>query len=504
MPKYAPAIFIALVLFALVPFVAWRMQPSPSSPERTAAIPAAPAFALTETRVANGGTFELRAAELLTVVDGRENRMLAYNGSIPGPVLRVRQGDEITVAFRNDLAEPTTVHWHGLRVTNDNDGVPDVTQEPVPPGGTFAYALRFPDPGAYWYHPHVREDKQQDMGLYGTIVVEPADPAYWPAADREEHLVLDDILSQKGFLAPHFDDAIDYALMGRYGNVMLVNGGPRAAFAAKKGETVRFYVTNVANARPFRVSFGGAPMTLVGTDGGRAESAAEVPEVTLAPSERAIIDVTFPEEREYAIEHRTPRRVYPLGRVSVSGSVDARAAEAADAVADFDAIRAHLDRAPDAAWDLGVTTSHMMAHHADSEAIEWEDDMGMMNAHMTEKSTRWHITDKATGLRNMDIGTSWMSGEYRKIRISNSEEGAHPMQHPMHLHGQRFVVAAIDGQPNETLEWKDTVLVPKGTTVDIVVEVTNPGKWMMHCHIAEHLGAGMMTEVMVHGEDLVR
>jgi FtsP/CotA-like multicopper oxidase with cupredoxin domain len=111
--------------------------------------------------------------------------MLSYNGSIPGPTLRVQQGSEIVVNVSNETDMETTVHWHGLSLENRYDGVPHQTQEPMSSGDRYTHGLTFPDAGLYWYHPHMREDHAQEMGLYGNIIVEPREPSYWPAADRE-------------------------------------------------------------------------------------------------------------------------------------------------------------------------------------------------------------------------------------------------------------------------------------------------------------------------------
>jgi FtsP/CotA-like multicopper oxidase with cupredoxin domain len=160
-------------------------------------------------RLADGGHFDLSMSPVRKDLDDRKLsdgasgahlRMLAYNGSIPGPTLRVPQGARITVDVRNDGDVETTVHWHGLRLENRFDGVPHETQEPIPVGGGYRCQVQFPDPGFYWYHPHLREDFAQEMGLYGTLVVDPADPEYWPAVDRELTLTLDDLLVEDGLL----------------------------------------------------------------------------------------------------------------------------------------------------------------------------------------------------------------------------------------------------------------------------------------------------------------
>ncbi len=161
----------------------------------TTGLPAA--VAQREHVLSDGAVFELTAAPVSRRLAGRTVRMLAYNGSLPGPLLRVRQGSTLTVRFRNQLELDSSVHWHGVRVDNASDGVPGVTQDPVRPGELFTYRLRFPDAGLFWYHPHHREDMTQELGLYGGILVEPAagpgTPGAWPEVDREVVLFVDDI-----------------------------------------------------------------------------------------------------------------------------------------------------------------------------------------------------------------------------------------------------------------------------------------------------------------------
>ena len=151
--------------------------------------------------------------------------MYGYNGQYPGPLIRAPRGATIVVNFSNDIEMPTTVHWHGLRLDNRFDGVPDVTQAPaVQPGESFRYEVHFRDSGIYWYHPHVREDIQQDLGLYGNMMVTPPNPDYYGPAHREEVVILDDILMDDNGLMHFGASTPTHALMGRFGNVMLVNG----------------------------------------------------------------------------------------------------------------------------------------------------------------------------------------------------------------------------------------------------------------------------------------
>src|SRR6187397_1139343 len=244
-------------------------------------------------------------------------RMLAYNGSVPGPTLQVQQGSEVVINVTNEADTEATVHWHGLRLQNAYDGTHE-TQTPMQVGQSFSYRLQFPDPGVYWYHPHIREDYGQEMGLYGNVLVEPADPDYWPPAHREVVLTLDDILLEDGKVAPFSRAETTYAAMGRFGDVLLISGEPDLALTARLGEVVRLYLTNTANTRVFKVALPGARIKLVGGDSGHVEHEQFVEDVVLAPSERVVVDLLFEEPGDLTIEHRTPDRAYPLATVRVS------------------------------------------------------------------------------------------------------------------------------------------------------------------------------------------
>ena len=188
----------------------------------------------------------------------------------------------------------------------------------MPVGGSFTYRIQFPDPGVYWYHPHIREDYGQELGQYGNILVVPADPEYWPPVNREILLTLDDSCSRTGRSRPSAASETNYVAMGRFGNVLLVGGEPDLSLTAQRGEVVRFYLTNTANTRVFKVALPGARMKLVGGDSGRFEHEEFVEEVILAPSERVVVDVLFDEPGQVTLEHRTPDRTYPLAAITVS------------------------------------------------------------------------------------------------------------------------------------------------------------------------------------------
>src|SRR4249919_3376216 len=182
----------------------------------------------------DGETFDLRIAPVTKTIGDATVRMLAYNGSIPGPTLRVREGSRLVVEVTNEADLPATVHWHGLRLENRYDGTHE-TQAPIPVGGAFTYTIEFPDPGVYWYHPHIREDYGQEMGLYGNVLVEPADAEYWPPVHREVVLTLDDVLIEEGQIAPFRRAETTFAAMGRFGNVLLIGGEGDLRLSARSG-----------------------------------------------------------------------------------------------------------------------------------------------------------------------------------------------------------------------------------------------------------------------------
>jgi hypothetical protein len=205
--------------------------------------------------------------------------------------------------------------------------VPHETQEPIPVGAEFTYRIQFPDPGLYWYHPHIREDYTQELGLYGNIVVAAPESDYWPPADRDVVLTLDDILLEDGKVAPFSPSETTYAAMGRFGNLMLVGGATDYRTTAQVGEVVRLWLTNTANTRVFSVRLPGVRMKLIGGDSGRVEREEFVEEVLLAPSERAVVNVLVDRPGELILEHRTPERSYPVATVSVDeGPVESSAA----------------------------------------------------------------------------------------------------------------------------------------------------------------------------------
>jgi suppressor of ftsI len=470
-------------------------------------------------RAADGDTLRLEAGLVQRSLKGRPYTMYAFNGQYPGPLLEAVRGSEVTVVFTNRLPHPTTVHWHGIRLDHRSDGVPDLSQPVVPPGGSFTYYLRFPDAGIYWYHPHVREDIQQELGLYGNLLVRPDSGAEYGPANREAVLMLDDILLGDDGLVPLGLEAPTHALMGRFGNTFLVNGEPDYRLSVGRGEVVRFYFTNTSSTRTFNVSFPGARTKVVASDVGPYPREAWVESVVIGPAERYVVHVRFERpgrtplvNRVRGLDHLYGKfftEVDTLGIVEVgperqgldlSGPFAALRTDTR-AATEVESFRRAAERARRETLILTletdglppVTQRLMQLDSIYFSPMEWSGTMPMMNWASTGRQVRWVLRDPATGRENMDVAWRFRRGEPVRIRLLNERRSFHAMQHPIHLHGQRFLILSVNGVPNEHTVWKDTVLLPAGSTVDILLDPSNPGRWMLHCHIAEHLSAGMMT-----------
>jgi FtsP/CotA-like multicopper oxidase with cupredoxin domain len=467
----------------------------------------------------DGASITLTAAPVRRVLFGRTVTMLGFNGQYPGPLIQVDEQSTIQVHFVNRTDFPTAVHWHGVRLDNRFDGAPHVTQDPVEPGGTFDYTIRFPDAGLYWYHPHHREDVLQDLGLYGNLLVRSRDPGFFAPANREEILMLDDFLVGESGPTEYGREAPTHALMGRFGNVLLINGEPRWTSTARRGEVLRLFLTNVSSTRVFNLSWQGARtrMKVVASDLGRYEHESWVDNVVIAPAERFVVDVRFEDagearlvNRVRAIDHIQARffeETQPLGAVQVAAgratpdhaATFNRLRRNADVAAEFDRYRPQFARAVDHQLAITLETGDlpfplkplMNFESVYRHPVEWSGTMPEMDWVATGKAARWILRERGTARENMDIRWRFRVGDIVKLRLVNDRRALHAMQHPIHIHGQRFVVTAVNGVPNEHLVWKDTVLVPTGFTTDVLLEVSNPGKWMLHCHVAEHIETGM-------------
>jgi FtsP/CotA-like multicopper oxidase with cupredoxin domain len=444
---------------------------------------AATALTLAGTR-SRAAAEELRAAPA-TVQLAPEGRpatpVWAYGGSLPGPTLRLRQGERLTRRFVNGLPQASTVHWHGVRLPNAVDGVPGLTQESVQPGGEFLYEFVAPDAGTYWYHSHDRSWEQVARGLAGPLIVEEADR---PETDRDETLVLDDWrLTHDASIDESFGDMHDAAHAGRIGNWITVNGDGAWTRPARRGERMRLRMINAATARIFRIGLQGLEGWIVALDGMPLDAPAPADRLALAPAQRAdlVVDViaaqggeafliSFERDGGYAVAtfradgearaHRLPPPA-PLPRNSTPPLEDLARARKARLVMEGGA----MGRMPAAM--LGDS-------RLDARAL-------------AAKGKFWALN----GLADMPAAPLLEAGAGETVRLTMVNDTAWP--HAMHLHGHHFRAIGPEG-PGPL---RDTLLVECGETDEIAFVADNPGDWMLHCHMLAHSYAGMMTWLRV-------
>jgi FtsP/CotA-like multicopper oxidase with cupredoxin domain len=387
-----------------------------------------------------------------------------YNGQVPGPVIEARQGVPLEITFTNNLSEPTLIHWHGLQIPAAMDGT-QATQRPVAPGETFTYRFTPPDAGTFWYHPHQNETVQLEKGLYGALIVRGDNE---PIVDREQILVLDDVNADKqGRLAKFggFRERHD----GREGDIRLINGKAEPQLTIAAGQIERWRIINASSARYVRLSLGGKPFRIIGTDGGLIEMPVEATEVLLPPADRVEILVgPFSEGEVFSIDSlRYMRMTFKrrgdesFGRLAVGPAAPSIASIATIATTRLRTIEplAAADTKPNRTVDFSVGVSLR-------RGLDF-----LVNSEM-------HHHDQPVRV-----------GELQVWDIVNSSR----MDHPFHLHGFFFQVLSINGKPPAFRSWEDVVNLPPRSTVRIAwMPEDRPGSWMYHCHILEHHEAGMM------------
>lgn len=413
----------------------------------------------------------------------------AYNGRVPGPEIRVRQGERLRVSVVNGLEEETTVHWHGLRVPNPMDGVPYLTQRPIAPGDTFVYEFDLPDAGTYWYHPHQRSFEQVGRGLYGPLIVEEREPI---RVDREVTWVLDDWrLLADAQISGDFGNMMDVTHNGRVGNTVTVNGRIPEAFDVRRGERIRLRLINAANARIFGLEFRGHRPVVIANDsqpvephavpGGRvvldpAMRVDLVLDMMGRPGERFTIADTFYRGLEYRlldfVYGEKPLRDRPL---------DAPLALAANTMPEPNLSAAMRHEVTFGGGMMGgMMTATMGGRRVDMRK-------------MMHNGMAWAINGVAATGHVMDPLLTLARGRSYVLALSNDTA----WHHPIHLHGHSFRVIGRNGAPTRYREWRDTVLLPPRERAEIAFVADNPGDWMFHCHVLEHQAAGMMGVIRV-------
>jgi FtsP/CotA-like multicopper oxidase with cupredoxin domain len=420
---------------------------------------------------------ELRAAPARwEFLPGKPAEVWAYHdgasdaaASIPGPVLELELGDEVVVHFRNDLPEDTTIHWHGMRVPNASDGTL-ASQAAVAPGESYDYRFSATDAGLFWYHPHIAGDLQVERGLYGAVVVR---GGVEPEVANDRIFVLDDVKVEADGRLSTRTAALD-VMLGRQGNVLLVNGRKRPSLSVAPGSRERWRFVNAANGRYFNLSLPGHPLLVIGTDGGLLVEPYVTDTLLVAPGER--YDVLVELEAEPGERLPLQTRHYDRGHdLPDPGPLDLLELAFGDTAA---VPPTPLPEAWGAVEPLSVPVGAVVHPFVLSE--------DETNA----EEPRFYINDAAFP----DVPMLEVERDAVEVwEIQNDSE----MDHPFHLHGMFFQVLDEAGVPVGPLAWKDTVNVPKEQTLRFAVRYDAVGRWMYHCHILEHAERGMMGELEV-------
>lgn len=455
---------------------------------------------MTKTARAETKAFSLRAARgrtRLVPEPHGETPAWCYNGAVPGPEIRVRQGERLRITVENALDEETTVHWHGVRLPNAMDGVPHLTQRPIAAGDTFVYEFDAVDAGTFWYHPHQRSFEQVGRGLYGSLIIEEAEP---PRVDRDVTWVIDDWrLTQSAEISDDFGNRHDMSHGGRVGNTVTINGRVPDTFAVRRGERVRLRLINASNARIFGLDFQTHALKVIALDGQPVTPHQPADGlVVLGPAMRAdlILDMTGEPgsrvsvvDRFYqALEYRLVDLAYdeaPLRENTPNWPIALPANPLPEP--DPGAARRH-DVVFNGGMMGGMVMREMGGSMGESGSGGMGGAMGMMHG-----SGIWFINGKAAEGHVLDPMLTLDRGKSHVIAMTN----ATAWHHPIHLHGHSFRVISRNGAPTTHREWQDTVLMAPREKVEIAFVADNPGDWMFHCHILEHQAAGMMGVIRV-------
>ena len=440
---------------------------------------AAVAAALPGLGFSQGVTMKLRLAPARQSLVGPAHpatEVWTYNGMVPGPELRLKQGERLRVEVENALPVDTTVHWHGIRVPNAMDGVPYVTQPPIAAnGGRFVYEFDLPDAGTYWYHPHPGDGEQVGRGAYGALVVEERDP---PAVDRDLVWVLSDWrLDREARIRPDFGNAMDASHAGRIGNTVTLNGVIPESFAVRSGERLRLRLINASSARIYGLNFEGHQPWIVALDG-QPVAPHWFERAVLGPGMRAdvILDCTgVPLSRHRVVDDFYRGRAYELLTIQYGAQKPMREA---------------FEPAP----RLPANPVKEAGPHAQRHRIVFGG--GMMGAMPSQREHRglfWTVNGKAVPHHAHEPLLRLKHGASYVLELVNQTS----WHHPMHLHGHLFRVLSKNGKEVLPRQWGDTALLDPDSRAEIAFVADNRGDWMLHCHVLEHQASGMSAVLRV-------
>ena len=397
-------------------------------------------------------------AQILPVGDGKTD-MLGYNGSTPGPELRVRQGERLAVRFDNQTTDASSVHWHGIRLENSMDGVPGLTQALVKPGDSFEYDFRTPDAGTYWYHSHNRSWEQVAKGLYGPLIVEEADP---PQVNHDITVILDDWrIDETGAIVGGFGNMHDFSHAGRLGNYAKILP---SRDSVRLGDRIRLRLINTATARVFPIRIEGLAARVVALDGMPLATPRPLQDIQIAPAQRVdlIGDVTAAVDFLFVLRDD----IYEMGSLKLEGDNTAPASGPIEALAPPNVMQPK--DVPDQFLSLKMEGGAMGGRHSGEDIWAFNGISG--------------LSDKPFA--------SFSQGETAVFDLINDTS----FPHGIHLHGHHFFEMNEDGSLGDL---RDTTLVDRGTSRKIAVAFDNPGKWLLHCHMLGHQASGMKTWVEV-------
>jgi FtsP/CotA-like multicopper oxidase with cupredoxin domain len=416
--------------------------------------------------------YELIAAPAdLELVAGHQTPAWCYGGQAPGLELRARQGDWLRVRFTNQLPEPTTIHWHGIRLPLEMDGVPYVSQLPVLPGESFDYLFKAPDAGSFWYHPHTTSAEQLGRGLVGPLIVEEREPSGFR---HERTLSLKNWhVDAKGAFTD-FSVPREAARGGTPGVLSTVNGKHAPTLELPAGQVVRLRILNLTNTLTYRLNLSDGEARIYAIDGNPVNPRPLGKSYWLGPGMRLDLALKVPPAGEALSLRNGPLRLATLASVDTAeGEGDWPAALPANPVAEPDVQRAETLRF-NFEW-AGTLSSDT----ASGDAFTFWQINGQA----------WDINDKSCADR--PIATLKKGGHYI-FELRNLSQ----YQHPIHLHGMTFKV--ISSNRKRIDPWyTDTYLLGKNETARIALVADNPGVWMFHCHVIDHMETGLMAAIEV-------
>jgi len=414
--------------------------------------------------------------------------VLAYNDLMPGPVLRLKQGQPVRFIVENGLDQDTTVHWHGIRLPNAMDGVPGLTQPAIKPGESFLYEFTPPDAGTFWYHPHANSLQQIGRGLAGALIVEEREPV---AVDRDLLWMLQDWrLTPDGQIASGFGSTMDAAMSGRVGNVVTINGAEPRDLPVRAGERIRLRLANAALARIIALRFEGHEPLVIAVDGQPCEPyAPENGRVVIGPAMRfdILLDARGDPGRRYAV---------------IDDFYDGLAYTLANLVYEIAPLRTRplgtalaLPANPLPIPDLAAAVRHDIVLQGGMMGGGKLAGVGGMNGLAMpgmNGGPLWAINGMSmTGDGKMDMPPLFTLRRGASCRIAMRNETA--WWHTMHIHGFSVLMLTRNGAPVPNRQWQDSVLMAPTDVVECAFIADNPGNWMLHCHVTDHQMAGLMT-----------